>query len=54
MFGLSKDIQFFLSKLIKRQSCHHMETRNQSIDLQSKSGFYMMESLAFNELSFGW
>ena len=37
-------------KLIKRQSCHHIETTHLTCSKNLLTGFYMMTTLAFNEL----
>ena len=37
-------------KLIKRQSCHHIETTHLTCSENLLTGFYMMTTLAFNEL----
>ena len=36
--------------LIKRQSCHHTETSQLICRANQLTGFYMMATLAFNEL----
>ena len=41
---------FLFAKLINRQSCHHIETRQLICSANQLSGFYMMATLAFNEL----
>ena len=38
-------------QLIKRQSCHHIETSQLICRANQLTGFYMMTTLAFNELS---
>ena len=41
----------FLVQLIKRQSCYHTETSQLICRVNQLTGFYMMATLAFNELS---
>ena len=36
--------------MIKRQSCHHIETNQLICRANKLTGFYMMVTLAFNEL----
>ena len=36
--------------LVKRQSCHHIETTQLICSANQLTGFYMMVTLAFNEL----
>ena len=36
--------------LIKRQSCHHIETRQLICSANQLTDFYLMATLAFNEL----
>ena len=36
--------------LIKRQSCHHIETRQLICSADQLTSFYMMATMAFNEL----
>ena len=36
--------------LIRRKSCHHIETNQLICSANQLTGFYMMETLAFNEL----
>ena len=38
------------SYLIKRQSCHHIETSQLICIVNQLTGFYTMATLAFNEL----
>ena len=38
------------SNLIKRQSCNHIETSQLVCSANQLTGFYMMATLAFNEL----
>ena len=38
-------------QLIKRQSCHHIETSQLICSANRLTGFYMIATLAFNELS---
>ena len=38
------------SELIKRQSCHHIETSQLICFANQLTRFYMMATLAFNEL----
>ena len=40
----------WLYYLIKRQSCHHVETSQLISRANQLAGFYMMVTLAFNEL----
>ena len=41
---------FETSKLIKRQSCHHIEISQLIYKANQLSGFYMIVILAFNDL----
>ena len=41
-------------QLIKRQSCHHIETSQLSCKANQLTGFYMMATLAFNELKWNF
>ena len=40
------------NQLIKRQSCHHTETSQLICYANHLTGFYMMATLAFNELMY--
>ena len=44
--GMSEPLDY----LIKRQSCHHTETSQLICSANQFTGFYMMATLAFNEL----
>ena len=41
----------YVLELIKRQSCHHIETSQLICSANQMTGFYMMATLAFNELN---
>ena len=38
------------NKLVKRHSCHHIETSQLTCSANQLTGFYMMVTLVFNEL----
>ena len=44
------DALTIFSELIKCQSCHHIETNQLICSANQLTGFYMMETLAFNGL----
>ena len=44
--------KYFATQLIKRQSCHHIETSQLSSSANQLTGFCMMETLAFNKLKY--
>ena len=44
-------LYFLLALLIKRQSCRYIETNQLICFANQLTGFYMMATLAFNELS---
>ena len=48
---LNTEYFFFRSELIKGQSCYHIETSPLICSTNQLTGFYMMVTLAFNELS---
>ena len=41
----------YFHELIKRQSCHHMETSQLIYRANQLTGFYMMATLVFNGLN---
>ena len=49
----AKSLQRFseMSYFIKHQSCHHIETSQLICSVNQLTGFYMIATLAFNELS---
>ena len=42
--------KFIVDQIIKRQSFHHIETSKLTCSANQLTGFYMMTTLAFNEL----
>ena len=51
MYFLHIDLFHYWLCLIKLQSCHHIETIQLIFRANQLTGFYMMATLAFNELS---
>ena len=41
-----------MEKLIKRRSCHHIETSQWVCGANQSTGFYVMATLVFNERTF--
>ena len=50
MFWDSGNLSILFTWLIKRQSCHHIETSQLTCSANQLTGFYMMTTLGFNEL----
>ena len=47
------DLRFIkVSLTLKRQSCHHIETSQLVCRANQLTGFYMVSTLAFNELKY--
>ena len=50
-FSKEKGINIFEYQLIKRQSCHHIETPQLIYSANKLTDFYMMATLAFNAVT---